>query len=73
MLAATHSNGTARSSKVCAGNRSHSSRRSVPLPCKGRTFVTMEFDAAPGQAITSQLATQVAQGRDAIVKDKAPI
>jgi hypothetical protein len=33
----------------------------------------MEFDAAPRQAITSQLATQVAQGQDAIVKEKTPI
>jgi hypothetical protein len=45
----------------------------VVMFTRGRAFVTMEFDAAPGEAITSQLATQAAQGQDAIVKDKAPI
>jgi hypothetical protein len=45
----------------------------VVMFTRGRAFVTMVFGAAPGQAITSQLATQAAQGQDAIVKDKAPI
>ena len=45
----------------------------VVMFTRGRAFITMEFDAAPGNAITSQLATQAAQGQDAIVKDKAPI
>jgi hypothetical protein len=44
----------------------------VVMFTRGRAFVTMQFDAAPGQAITSQLATQAAQRQDAIVKDKAP-
>jgi len=33
MLAATHSNGTTRSSNLCTGNRSRNRRRSVSLPC----------------------------------------
>jgi hypothetical protein len=44
----------------------------VVMFTRGRAFVTMEFDAASGHAITSQLATQVAQRQDAIVEDKAP-
>ncbi|MCW2629731.1 hypothetical protein [Mycobacterium sp.] len=44
----------------------------VVMFTRGRAFVTMEFDAAPGHSITSQLATQVAQRQDGIVKDKAP-
>ena len=45
----------------------------VVMFTRGRAFVTMMFGAAPGQAFPSQLATQAAQGQDAIVKDKAPI
>ena len=44
----------------------------VVMFTRGRAFVTMKFDAASGDAVTSQLATQVAQRQDAIVKDKAP-
>jgi hypothetical protein len=45
----------------------------VVMFTRGRAFVTMVFGAAPGHEITSQLATQAAQGQDAILKGKVPI
>lgn len=62
MLAATHSNGTARSSKVCAGNRSRNIRRSAPLPCKDvlrRTTSATRRITEPSRTPSSASASQI--------------
>lgn len=44
----------------------------VVMFTEGRTFVTLNFDAAPSDAVAPQEATQAAQRQDALIK-KAPI
>src|SRR5689334_8404606 len=61
MLAATHSNGTASSSKVLAGRYSRNIRRSSPLPCSDvlrRTTSAARLNTEPSRAPSSGNASQ---------------